>query len=80
MNTEKVVTAVGFTLMLAVVVVAVCCILTARHADKAVRKEAVREGVARWVPDDDGRATFEWVKPAGYGAAENEAIEGAKQP
>jgi hypothetical protein len=31
---------------------------------RAVYREAVREGAARWTNDADGRAKFEWIKPA----------------
>jgi hypothetical protein len=34
------------------------------HARDDVRREAVKAGAARYVPDPDGEAKFEWVAPA----------------
>ena len=33
-----------------------------RKAKKEIRQEAIKAGVARWVPDEDGSPKFEWTK------------------
>ena len=34
-----------------------------KQAMAAVRIEAVQAGVAKWVPDDHGKTSFEWIVP-----------------
>lgn len=33
------------------------------HTSRKVRREAVKAGVARYVPDEDGSPKFEWITP-----------------
>lgn len=47
-----------------ILVMSVATYMSKQHALRCLRNEAVKQGVAKWVADEEGEVRFEWIPPA----------------